>query len=706
MLAKDLSRLSLRSPCLWTAFTATQASQGALLRPRRATSREDSTAVKMSDFPSTQVLDGRGKVGGAATTDKGVPEVLTRVEGASLSARFRPPRVMDLVEGIITEVGEDGVVLRLVGWEMEAILPPEHVFNKYRKRNPQPPLRDVFMVGKSIKAVVQEVSASRVVVSTGVLEIDPASFTLHAKNLERFMTYAYKVYAKYRPVVNKLVAFTIEAISPSGLLVVLTLGARGLVPIDQVSRQQGLNYETLQQSFKVGERLKGVVTEHNREKGEFTLSTAAVEATPGSILKDKSEFWKAAQGVWKAAWPKPLDLVQGKVLSVGPRAACIDLGRGFSGWLTSSQLTSRVGPAVDLQTMFTPGEEVKAVVLPPREIHHGKNPHLLYVSTSVLEASPGDMLHRKEVVMDQAEEIWQVRQPLAKVPSVLDVVTGMVTSTSPEYGVSVLLFGGQDGVVSMEDLTEGDAEESLQTFRVGEVIKAVFIKFKVTRGRCYLSTRALERTPGEMLQSKDEVMAHAEETWSHRKPQGGDICPAVVTGVSLKTYSVLFLGLLQGIAIRPRHVNTSDHHVLAVGDEIEVVFVGVSKLNDRCLVKLKGNRVLKVNSVVEGKVQSVTNFGVFVDVGGTVGLLHISQISKERVESIESVFEVGERVKVMVVGGDQATGRWTFSTKKLESFPGEMLRDKQRMFDHAEERGMEYRNKIEAEIEAFQMEMS
>lgn len=56
--------------------------------------------------------------------------------------------------------------------------------------------------------------------------------------------------------------------------------------------------------------------------------------------------------------------------------------------------------------------------------------------------------------------------------------------------------------------------------------------------------------------------------------------------------------------------------------------------------------MLQVGDVVEGVVESVRPFGAFINLGETNGLLHISQISHERVTAVENVLSPGDRLKV------------------------------------------------------------
>lgn len=90
--------------------------------------------------------------------------------------------------------------------------------------------------------------------------------------------------------------------------------------------------------------------------------------------------------------------------------------------------------------------------------------------------------------------------------------------------------------------------------------------------------------------------------------------------------------------------------------------------------------------LVEGVITAIVSFGAFVELNdGMSGLLHISQITAEQVESLESVLNEGMKVKCMVLSVDKELGRLALSTKALEPSPGDFLKDPQMVFDMAEE---------------------
>ena len=116
-----------------------------------------------------------------------------------------------------------------------------------------------------------------------------------------------------------------------------------------------------------------------------------------------------------------------------------------------------------------------------------------------------------------------------------------------------------------------------------------------------------------------------------------------------------------------------------------------------------------------GVVTSVKPYGAFVDVGGVNGLLHISQISHDRISNVEQVLSAGDKLKVrpvlhglclfahvrstpqvMVLSQDKDRGRVALSTKKLEPTPGDMLRNPALVYERAEEMAKEFRERVAA----------
>ncbi|XP_024986588.1 30S ribosomal protein S1, chloroplastic [Cynara cardunculus var. scolymus] len=139
--------------------------------------------------------------------------------------------------------------------------------------------------------------------------------------------------------------------------------------------------------------------------------------------------------------------------------------------------------------------------------------------------------------------------------------------------------------------------------------------------------------------------------------------------------------------------------------EIPLKFVEVDEEQSRLILSNRKARAdsqaqLGIGSVVTGIVQSLKPYGAFIDIGGVNGLLHVSQISHDRVSDIATVLQPGDTLKVMVLSHDRERGRVSLSTKKLEPTPGDMIRNPKLVFEKAEEMAMTFRQRI-AQAEAM-----
>jgi len=78
---------------------------------------------------------------------------------------------------------------------------------------------------------------------------------------------------------------------------------------------------------------------------------------------------------------------------------------------------------------------------------------------------------------------------------------------------------------------------------------------------------------------------------------------------------------------------------------------------------------LEIGSVLTGKITSVANFGVFVNVNGADGLVHISELSWDEISDPSEKFKVGQSVKVKVISIDEDKKRIGLSIRQLEEDP-------------------------------------
>ena len=125
--------------------------------------------------------------------------------------------------------------------------------------------------------------------------------------------------------------------------------------------------------------------------------------------------------------------------------------------------------------------------------------------------------------------------------------------------------------------------------------------------------------------------------------------------------------------------NVSPKSAVTVGEEVEVKVLAIDEVEGRVSLSLKATQPgpwddidekAPVGSVLDGTVKRITDFGAFVEIfPGVEGLVHISQISWERVENAKDVLSVGQAVQVKVLDVKPAEERISLSIKALTEAP-------------------------------------
>jgi small subunit ribosomal protein S1 len=141
------------------------------------------------------------------------------------------------------------------------------------------------------------------------------------------------------------------------------------------------------------------------------------------------------------------------------------------------------------------------------------------------------------------------------------------------------------------------------------------------------------------------------------------------------------------------HLLQRDNLESLVGELLTVNFLELDSdrnkivLSQRLANQSAGFSELEVGQLVEGKISSIKPFGVFVDLeNGITGLLHVTQVSQKRVESLSDLFAGTKFIKAMIVDLEEGRKRISLSTRVLENYPGEMLENVEAVIESAESR--------------------
>jgi small subunit ribosomal protein S1 len=136
-----------------------------------------------------------------------------------------------------------------------------------------------------------------------------------------------------------------------------------------------------------------------------------------------------------------------------------------------------------------------------------------------------------------------------------------------------------------------------------------------------------------------------------------------------------------------------------VGKKMEVKVVKINYANDNVVVShkvliekdLEAQRAQILNNlekgqVLEGVIKNMTNFGVFIDLGGVDGLLHITDISWGRISHPSEVLNLDQRVNVVVLDFDEEKKRISLGMKQLQAHPWDALTEDIQVGSHVKGR--------------------
>lgn len=262
-----------------------------------------------------------------------------------------------------------------------------------------------------------------------------------------------------------------------------------------------------------------------------------------------------------------------------------------------------------------------------------------------------------------------------KTVEVGDVVKGEILAFDDQKQVIVGIEGtGVEGVVPARELTSGVDEGA---YKVGNELDLVVI-----------SKIGSDKEGGSFLLSQRRLAARKVWDDIEKKFEAGETIKAPVT-------QVVKGGLVVDAGVRgfiPASM-VSDHFVEDLnqykGQELELKIVELEPSENRLILSHKeivqqereANKKavldkLVVGDVVEGKVARLTNFGAFIDLGGVDGLVHVSEISFERVGKPSDVLKVGQDVKVKVLAVDPEKDRISLSIKQTLPQPWDNITEK------------------------------
>jgi small subunit ribosomal protein S1 len=256
------------------------------------------------------------------------------------------------------------------------------------------------------------------------------------------------------------------------------------------------------------------------------------------------------------------------------------------------------------------------------------------------------------------------------------IVKGQVESYTSDGAYIDIKGAKSPGFIPKKEISVIEVEDISEILPLKEERDFLIIREQNADGQILLSIRQLE-----MKQIWDQLID---------AQNGGQSLQARVTGVNRGGVTVE-VNSLRGFIPRSHLLEKDDLDSL-VDQSLSVSILELDPernkivLSQRLASQSIGFSQLEVGQLVEGKVMGVKPFGVFVDIEGVTGLIHIKEVSQKYVESLPNLFPVGQIIKAMVISLDEGRHRISLSTRILENYPGEVVEKLSEVMESAEAR--------------------
>jgi len=376
----------------------------------------------------------------------------------------------------------------------------------------------------------------------------------------------------------------------------------------------------------IGQRLKFKVIKFNRKRNNIVLSRRVLLDEERKQLREET-LKNLKEG----------DVLEGTIKNLTDYGAFIDLG-GMDGLLHITDISwGRIGhPSEKLSV----GDRIKVKIL-----HFDREKEKVSLGLKQALPDPWESLPRKYPVGSRLK---------GKVVNVTD------------YGVFVELEEGVEGLVHISELTwSKKMKHPSKIVHIGGTVEVMVLDCDPTKRRISLGMKQIEPNPWALIEEKYPVGTK------------------VVGRVKTVTDFGIFIGFDEGVdgLVHVSEMSWTKKikhpsELYKKGQEVEAVVLNIDRRNERFSLGIKQltpdpwkdvARRYRKGEVVVGKVTNVTDFGAFVELEeGIEGLIHVSEISREKVEKPSDVLKVGDTLSAVVLHIDPHDRRIGLSIKGLK----------------------------------------
>ncbi len=417
---------------------------------------------------------------------------------------------------------------------------------------------------------------------------------------------------------GELVEGKIVANVKGGLTV--DIGIQAFLPASQVDIRPVGNLEKL-----IGQTFQFKVVKYNRKRGNIVLSRRAYLEEERDKKKNET-LANLNEG----------QIVEGVVKNLTDYGAFVDLG-GIDGLLHVADMSW--GKLNHPSEMIKIGDTLKVKVL-KYDQEKGK------ISLGLKQTKPDPWL--------DVESKYSVGEK----------VVGKVVSLT-DYGAFIALEEGVEGLVHVSEMSwTKRVRHPSEILKVGDEVAAAILAIDVAARRISLGLKQVQANPWNVIDEKYPVGTKIE----------GQIKNVTDFGV--------FIGMEEGI---DGLVHVSDMswtkrikhpgELYSKGQTVHAVVLNIDPENERLSLGIKQLTPdpwseipikYKAGTKVKGKVTSITDFGIFLEIEeGIEGLIHVSELSQEKVPSPKGFANVGDEMEAVVLGVDTNEKKIALSVKAL-----------------------------------------
>ena len=253
-------------------------------------------------------------------------------------------------------------------------------------------------------------------------------------------------------------------------------------------------------------------------------------------------------------------------------------------------------------------------------------------------------------------------------------IHGKVVNIMP-YGAFVEIETGVEGLIHVSEMSwTKRVSKASDVLSIGEEVEAVVLDIDRDSRKISLGLRQKERNPWEVLAEKYPVGRRIK----------GKVRNMTSYGAFVEIENDIDGMIHVSDMSWTRKIN-NPNEVLKPGQEVEAVILDINPEQQRISLGLKQaesdpwaniHELYKVGDIVKGKVTKIAQFGAFVELSNKIdGLIHISQLSRDHVDKVKDVLNVGDEVEARVIKVDNDERRIGLSIKAVgENFSPEELK--------------------------------